>query len=298
MNPRPSFRLSPLGLAVFTALLLILPTAARSDTIELKNGDRLSGTLVNIASGSVVFRTKLAGKLFVPALQVSALETEGFVLVSLSNDMALPGRIESRDGTFYVVGWGEGEAFAIDLSLIVGVDTLLESEARELYRRPVDPAVLEATRQAGEPWREGTRLKDSAGAAANAGPPQPAGGADIDLNLGEEARVLDRSRRGRQLQLRRLGARLRREPDVELDLDLRYSHNLFGGASFTEGIIVGPLKTDAAALRAGVTMGLRVPVALNARLDFRMLSGYQEDILFSGRDGLTTTVSASIRIEF
>ncbi|MFP6583291.1 MAG: DUF481 domain-containing protein [Candidatus Hydrogenedentota bacterium] len=100
---------------------------ALADTITLKNGDRLSGTLLNISSGIVSFRTKLAGRIMVPSDQLASLSTEGFLVLALQDNTALPGRIETIDSAFVVIAPNGESQTTIDLAQVQQVESLPES---------------------------------------------------------------------------------------------------------------------------------------------------------------------------
>ena len=63
---RPISRVSPLRLsprfrAVVAAALLLLPLTAAADTVVLKNGDHLTGTVNQLAGGKLTVTTSYAG---------------------------------------------------------------------------------------------------------------------------------------------------------------------------------------------------------------------------------------------
>jgi len=63
------------GLAVAVLLALVSPGVTQADTVTLKNGDRLSGTLVEIGESYVVIETEHAGRVVVKRDHVAEVET-------------------------------------------------------------------------------------------------------------------------------------------------------------------------------------------------------------------------------
>jgi hypothetical protein len=90
---RLTVRVSPLRLslrfrAVVAAALFLLPLAAIADTVVLKNGDRLTGTVNQLAGGKLTVTTSYAGAVTIAWDEVST--------VKLDKPLILP--IETRNG--------------------------------------------------------------------------------------------------------------------------------------------------------------------------------------------------------
>lgn len=117
---KPHFLIAVLAGVTTSALCM-------GDTITMKNGDHLSGTLLEISDGLVSFRTKLAGRIMTPSDQVSALNTDGFLLVALSDKTALPGQIKTRDGLILVVGPDGSTSEPIQLANVEQIQRIPES---------------------------------------------------------------------------------------------------------------------------------------------------------------------------
>jgi len=78
-------------------LVVLLMNPARADEVIMKDGSRLLGTVVSMASGKLVFETPFAGKITIDWDQVARLTTEGLVEVSLGDDQTLKGRAVAAD---------------------------------------------------------------------------------------------------------------------------------------------------------------------------------------------------------
>lgn len=139
---------------ILTITLLILPTAlAWSDTLQLANGDRMTGSLINIQSGLLSFRTELAGRIFVPTDEVTGLNTKVFMLVSMNNDTALPGKIVTQDDIIYVINAGADKKTPLKLANVTGIQSVPQSP------NTVDPSdsndSLKVSLEPGYQWRDG-----------------------------------------------------------------------------------------------------------------------------------------------
>lgn len=66
----------PLALAVLAIALTILAQPAFADVVRLKNGDRISGTIVKMAGGKLSLKTGYAGVLAIAWDQVAGIESE------------------------------------------------------------------------------------------------------------------------------------------------------------------------------------------------------------------------------
>jgi len=86
-----------------TVLLLAGASSTGADTIVLRDGDALSGTLVTIAEGVVLFRTKLAGQMLLPSDEVVSLNTDSEVRVALADESEVLGRFVTRNGSMRLV---------------------------------------------------------------------------------------------------------------------------------------------------------------------------------------------------
>lgn len=72
---------------------LLASFAAYADTVVLLNGDRLSGRVVSLEAGKLVFATAYAGELKLPWDQIRNLESDGKVRVQLADGTLLNGQL-------------------------------------------------------------------------------------------------------------------------------------------------------------------------------------------------------------
>ena len=82
-------------LCIAVYLLSIGP--AMADEIRLKNGDRISGKVVRMEEGKLIFKTSYAGEISIQWAEISTLSTEDSIHVVLSDETALKGMTQSAE---------------------------------------------------------------------------------------------------------------------------------------------------------------------------------------------------------
>lgn len=140
--------------AVISGLILTLavPFPSAADLLILKDGDRFTGTLENIAGGMVTFRTRLAGKMYVSTGEVADISTTQAVLVSAAGEELLPGRLRTEGGQHFVTNTDTGFRKKVDLQSISNLTRLPASPDSE----EESESGLRARARAGYVFREGT----------------------------------------------------------------------------------------------------------------------------------------------
>ena len=83
------------GLMGLFAVVLLLLTAnpCRADEVVMKNGDRIQGKVVSMTQGKLVLKTTYAGEITIKWGQVSKLNTEEPLEVTLTDDKKLDGKV-------------------------------------------------------------------------------------------------------------------------------------------------------------------------------------------------------------
>jgi sRNA-binding regulator protein Hfq len=84
------------------ASLLAFAPAARADQVALKNGDRLTGTIVKSDGKTLLLKTDAAGDVTVKWDAVSAIVSSQPLNVQLNNGQVLSGNVTSDDGKFNI----------------------------------------------------------------------------------------------------------------------------------------------------------------------------------------------------
>jgi putative salt-induced outer membrane protein YdiY len=87
---------------IFCAALLLglaLPMGAYADWIEMKNGDHLSGIIIGTEGDKLIMKTCYAGDIALSWKEVKTFKTDAPVVVSLSDETTLKGRVApAEDG--------------------------------------------------------------------------------------------------------------------------------------------------------------------------------------------------------
>ena len=69
------------------ALVLIMAQPAAADEVKMKNGDRISGSIVKMEGGSLIIKTDYAGELKIKWDQVAGLVSEGPIAVQCTEGL-------------------------------------------------------------------------------------------------------------------------------------------------------------------------------------------------------------------
>jgi putative salt-induced outer membrane protein YdiY len=92
------------ALAVLALGVALAGPALAQDTVKLKNGDVLTGTLVKIAGGALVMETSYSKEIKVDLAEVTAVETKTPARVVLTSGEVIEGRFVNRSGVIYLEG--------------------------------------------------------------------------------------------------------------------------------------------------------------------------------------------------
>lgn len=83
-------------------LFLSLATAARADQVTLKNGDRLTGTIVSADGKTLVLKSEFAGDVSVSWEAVTGIESSQNLNLTLKDGKRVSGKVATQDGKFVV----------------------------------------------------------------------------------------------------------------------------------------------------------------------------------------------------
>lgn len=72
---------------------MTLPGAALADTVRLRNGDVITGKLVKVSGGKVVFETEHSGKIEIQADQVVFLQADRVLTIEYRDGRQVNGRV-------------------------------------------------------------------------------------------------------------------------------------------------------------------------------------------------------------
>jgi putative salt-induced outer membrane protein YdiY len=100
----------------FALALALAGAGARADEVRFKNGDRLTGTVMSMAEGKLLFTSVLAGKVTLPMGDLETFSTDGPVVIELDDGTRLTQPVEGAEpGQFRVKGGGsfDGQSFVL-----------------------------------------------------------------------------------------------------------------------------------------------------------------------------------------
>lgn len=120
-----------------TVLLIgAIALAQTPDTLLLKDGDTLRGTLVEVREGVVTFRAEIAGKVLVPADEVTGFKLSDPVNVEFADGRVIEGRISAPGEKLQLMPAGGAEPVPLDLAAV----TIQRGQASTPDLRPPSPA--------------------------------------------------------------------------------------------------------------------------------------------------------------
>src|SRR5215472_6391446 len=91
--------------SLFVLLAFVfVSVSARADQITLKNGDRLSGHIVNGDGKTLLLKTEFAGDVTIQWEAITGIESTDNVNITLQDGTRLSGKVTTQDGKFVVVG--------------------------------------------------------------------------------------------------------------------------------------------------------------------------------------------------
>ncbi len=145
-------RMLKYGLIALTAVLGV--GSAAGDAISLLDGDRLSGSLIEVSDDIVVFRTELAGKMMLPVSQVVSLVTTRDVQCVFKDGSRATGRlVHSPDGMRFVPSNGD-TAYSVTPTMLATVAPLPPGATPDA--QPVSSNVMTSSIQSGVQYRAGS----------------------------------------------------------------------------------------------------------------------------------------------
>ncbi|HIJ74061.1 MAG TPA: DUF481 domain-containing protein [Candidatus Hydrogenedentes bacterium] len=105
-------------MAIVTMGMLAAYRGATGDVLRLADGDTLSGDLVEIADGTAVFHTALAGQLMLAVEEVASVSTEHELYFLFTDGTAAIGRLVERDNRQFLLARDGRNSAEVDLTAI------------------------------------------------------------------------------------------------------------------------------------------------------------------------------------
>jgi putative salt-induced outer membrane protein YdiY len=105
------------------ALLLICSGQLLADEILLENGDRLTGTVLNLEGGKLTLKTDYAGEIQIPVEKIKKLTTENPVEVHLGTGEVIKGKVKTvEEGKLEVEPSPDRTAATIELNKVASIN--------------------------------------------------------------------------------------------------------------------------------------------------------------------------------
>lgn len=141
--------------SVVVILAIAVSAVAHADTLVLRRGDTLQGSLVRIADGALSFRTNFAGSMIVPVDQVSSLISTSSATVWLSDGTRVSGRVEFSNASVNIEqDYGTSRTIAFENVASVVSNTSPQKSLKISRSRSTEPP--DSSFAAGALWRSGT----------------------------------------------------------------------------------------------------------------------------------------------
>jgi putative salt-induced outer membrane protein YdiY len=124
---------------VFLSTVLAFTGAALGDTLTLKNGDRLTGTIEHSDAKEITFKTDYAGEIKVEWSAVRQIATDEALYIQEKNDTIVSGTVTSEESNVIVHTANAGE-----LTVPLAQVTMIRSrDEQQAYDRSLNPSLWE-----------------------------------------------------------------------------------------------------------------------------------------------------------
>jgi putative salt-induced outer membrane protein YdiY len=124
---------------ILTALLCVLASAAWADQVTLKNGDRLTGTIVQSDGKTLLLKTDAAGEVTLKWDAVSGIVSSQPLSLQLKDGRIVSGNVSTTDGKFSVATRDRGEVSASHDSVVA----VRNAEEQSTYDRLQHPRITD-----------------------------------------------------------------------------------------------------------------------------------------------------------
>jgi putative salt-induced outer membrane protein YdiY len=116
---------------IFLTLNLLHINPLMADELSLKNGDRISGNILNMSDSQVVIKTSYAGEITVKWAEIENVKTDQKIAVMLKNGIEYIGNIlEAGKGLIKLNSSGKNKAPSLAIEEIKMIRTLMESKVK------------------------------------------------------------------------------------------------------------------------------------------------------------------------
>ena len=116
-------RVFPFIAAAAVACIALFPTAASAGEVRLKNGDRLTGSLVKLEAGKLTVQTAFAGEILVEWAEVTCIATDRAHTFRFSDETLLTGVAEcDEEGNVKITASDTGDVVRRPLSALAALN--------------------------------------------------------------------------------------------------------------------------------------------------------------------------------
>jgi hypothetical protein len=120
-------------------VLSFVASLARADTLVLKNGDHLTGTIVSSDGKELTFKTDFAGEIRVKWPTIAEVKSEKPLYVVTPDKKTVSGDVTTEGGNL-VVHTRDSGALPVPYA---NVTTIRSEEAQAAYEKSLHPGILE-----------------------------------------------------------------------------------------------------------------------------------------------------------
>ena len=128
-------------------VLSFAASTARADTLVLKNGDHLTGTVVSSDGKELTFKTDFAGEIKVKWPSIAEVKSEKALYVVTPDNKTVSGSVTTENGNL-VVHTRDSGALPVPYA---NVTTIRSEEAQVAYEKSLHPGILES-------WKGGASI--------------------------------------------------------------------------------------------------------------------------------------------
>jgi putative salt-induced outer membrane protein len=118
------------------SLLILLTGGGFADEIRLKNGDRLSGSIVRGDQKVLILKTEYAGLVTISVEAIEQIVTAQSIYVSVAKGETLFGQLLAREGRYEVLGKETASPVRVEAEAIEAIRSVAEQATFERLRNP------------------------------------------------------------------------------------------------------------------------------------------------------------------
>ncbi|MBK9166905.1 MAG: DUF481 domain-containing protein [Bryobacterales bacterium] len=118
----------------YSVLLLLIPAVAAADEVRMKNGDRLSGSIVRADGKTLVMKSEFAGQVTIPWDAITGIESADPLYVTSESGQVIVGTVTIVENEFAVATADAGTV----MTPRTAVTGIRSSREQEIYETEID----------------------------------------------------------------------------------------------------------------------------------------------------------------